>query len=318
MKTKIHIISIQEGYLTIISEQLELIFGDKAIVSKLVVKDLDGDSISKEDIVVLSRSILMGVIRPFIPRECRTIIGHREVNIANTKRLIDLPAGQKLLVVNDTLENAQETLDSLKNIFFTHMYYLDDENNPDQTIPSDIDYIVTPGEMEFVPSRFLNVIDIGDRLLSYGTIWSIAEALDAGFTHDQMVNRYVKSQVSLAELDVAGLIPEKKVSLAHNANLTPDDILSINRKIEEHGFLKESIRILRIYAEGKAKLKTFGRVKLKKLLEVHDIYLSEQQIRLRLEVLQELGLLNARQGRSGTTITELGENYLETGDLMKS
>lgn len=317
MKTKIHIISIQEGYLTIISEQLELIFGDKAIISKLVVKDLDGDSISEEDIVVLSRSILMGVIRPFIPKECKTIIGHREVNIANTKRLIDLPAGQKLLVVNDTLENAQETLDSLKNIFFTHMYYLDDENNPDQAIPADIDYIVTPGEMEFVPSRYSNVIDIGDRLLSYGTIWAIAEALDAGFTHEQMVNRYVKSQVSLAEVGIVGLTSEKD-SHAHNTNLTSDDILSINRKIEEHGFLKESIKILHIYAEGKAQLKTFGRVKLKKLLEEHDIYLSEQQIRLRLEVLQELGLLNARQGRSGTTITELGENYLETRDLIKT
>ncbi|HEX5564945.1 MAG TPA: winged-helix domain-containing protein [Sporosarcina sp.] len=317
MKTKIHIISIQEGYLTIISEQLELIFGDKATISKLVVKDLDGDSIAEEDIVVLSRSILMGVIRPFIPKDCKTIIAHREVNIANTKRLIDLPAGQKLLVVNDTLENAQETLDSLMNIFFTHTYYVGDENNPDQTIPEDIDYIVTPGEMEFVPSRFSNVIDIGDRLLSYGTVWEIAEALEAGFTHEQLVNRYVKSQVSLAEPGITGIASERE-TLADAANLSHNEILSIDKKIEEHGFLKESIQILSIYADGKAQLKTFGRIKLKKLLEEHDIILSEQQIRLRLEVLQELGLLNARQGRGGTTITSLGESYLQAKDLVKS
>ncbi|MCM3638567.1 hypothetical protein M3152_12745 [Sporosarcina luteola] len=317
MKTKIHIVSIQEGYLTIISEQLELIFGDKAIISKLVVKDLDGDSIGEEDIVVLSRSILMGVIRPFIPKECKTIIAHREVNIANTKRLIDLPAGQKLLVVNDTLENAQETLDSLMNIFFTHSYYLDDENNPGQEIPEDIDYIVTPGEIEFVPSQFSNVIDIGDRLLSYGTVWAIAEALEAGFTHEQMVNRYVKSQVSLAEpYRVENSF--KKESFAEAAHLSQNDILSIDKKIEEHGFLKESIEILSIYAEGKAQLKTFGRIKLKQLLGEQDIHLSEQQIRLRLEVLQELGLLNARQGRSGTTITIFGERYLQAKDVIQS
>ena len=93
MKTKIHIISIQESYLTIISQQLELIFGDRAIISKVLVKDLDADSISKDDIVILSRAILTGVIRPFIPKECKTIIARREVNIANSKRLIDLPAG---------------------------------------------------------------------------------------------------------------------------------------------------------------------------------------------------------------------------------
>ena len=82
--------------------------------------------------------------------------------------------------------------------------------------------------------------------------------------------------------------------------------------------MKESIKILSIYAEGKAMLKTFGRMKLKMLLEKHDIYLSEQQIRLRLEVLQELGLVNARQGRSGTTITNLGESYLKAENLFSS
>lgn len=317
METKIHVISIQESYLTIISKQLELIFGDKAIVSKLLVKDLDGDSISKGDLVLLSRSILTGIIRPFIPKECKSIVARREVNIANSKQLIDLPPGRKLLIVNDTLENAQETMDSLKNIFFKHTYFLDGENDPDQAIPEDIDYIVTPGEMELVPSRYSNVIDIGDRLLSYDSVWEIAEAMNTGFTHEQLVNRYVKSQVSLAE---SGNTASDSLQDVYTevGNLSQEEILSINKKIEEHGFLKESIKILSIYAEGKAMLKTFGRMKLKMLLEKHDIYLSEQQIRLRLEVLQELGLVNARQGRSGTTITNLGESYLKAENLFSS
>ena len=209
METKIHVISIQESYLTIISKQLELIFGDKAIVSKLLVKDLDGDSISKGDLVLLSRSILTGVIRPFIPKECKTIVARREVNIANSKQLIDLPPGRKLLIVNDTLENAQETMDSLKNIFFKHTYFLDGENDTDRFIPEDIDYIVTPGEMEFVPSRYSNVIDIGDRLVSYGSVWEIAEALNARFTHEQLVNRYVNSKYHLLSQATLHLTPDR-------------------------------------------------------------------------------------------------------------
>src|SRR5690606_7330521 len=102
-------------------------------------------------------------------------------------------------------------------------------------------------------------------------------------THEQLVNRYVKSQVSLAEPGAGGVSSERE-SFVDAANLSQNEILSINKKIEEHGFLKESIQILSLYAEGKAQLKTFGRIKLKKLLEEHDIYLSEQQIRLRLEV----------------------------------
>lgn len=309
MKTKIHIISIEEAYLTTISKQLELIFGDIALFSTLVVRDLNKDSIAENDIVILSRAILMGVTRHAIPKSCKTIVAHREVNIANTKQLIDLPPGQNILIVNDTLENAQESLDSLKNIFFTHKYYLDDETKPNGILYEDIDYIVTPDEMDFVPSTFSNVINIGPRLLSYGTVWEIAELLGASITHEQLVNRYMKSQVSFAQLEVVGVRPSfgKRMEAP---SLSEKNISAVDLKIEEHGFLQESLAILNLYAEGKAKLKTFGRLRLKSLLAEHDIILSEQQIRLRLEVLQELGLLNARQGRGGTTITNLGEDYL--------
>lgn len=312
MKKKIHIISIQEGYLTTISKQLELVFGDKASISKLIVKDLEMGMIAEKDLVILSRSILMGVARPFIPKSCSIIFSTREVNIANAKRIIDLPPGQKMLVINDTMENAQETVDSLQNLFFTHTYFMVDETNPNQSIPEDIDYIITPGEMDYVPNQFSNVIDIGPRLLSYGTLWETAQALNEDFTHEQLVNRFVKSQVFLAE---EGFNDKEGTSGSNEASprirLTNAEIQTINLKIEEHGFLEESVRILELYAEGKRSLKTFGRLKLKDLLEEYTIFLSEQQLRLRLEILQELGLLNARQGRGGTMITALGENYLQ-------
>ncbi|MFD1205971.1 MULTISPECIES: winged-helix domain-containing protein [Sporosarcina] len=57
-------------------------------------------------------------------------------------------------------------------------------------------------------------------------------------------------------------------------------------------------------------------IETEKLLEEREIILSEQQIRLRLEVLQELGLVNARQGRGGTTITNLGEKYLQSKEFV--
>lgn len=312
-KKKIHIISIQESYLTAISKQLELVFGDKAIISKLIVKDLEMDSIAETDIVLLSKKIPMGVIRPFIPKSCRIILADREINIANAEKIIDLPPGQKIAVINDTLGNAKETVKSLENIFFTHMYYFADDNNLDRTIPDDIDYVVTPGELDFVPSHFNNVIDIGPRLLSYNTLWETAQALGAQFTYEQLANRFVKSQVSLADDKfIMGGESSQTSGVTSKVKLTSAEILHVKMKIEEHGFLEESIKILELYAEGKRNLKTFGRLKLKGFLEENSIFLSEQQLRLRLEVLQELGLLNARQGRGGTTITTLGEHYLQS------
>lgn len=301
MKKKIHVISIYEGYLSIISKQLDTIFGDKASISQLIIKDLDSNKIKSGDVVILSRKDLYGIASPFIPKECEIIIGHREINIVNAKPIMELPDNQKLLIVNDSLENAEETVASLKDVFFNHEYLLLDPQNNTLDIYKEIDYIITPGEMEFVPSKFSNVFDIGDRLLSYKTIWKVAEALDMGYSYEKIVNRYMKSQVYLAE-------PLKNKNLKKGKEL---NIEEIDRKIETHGFLQESIEILKIYLEGKSQLKSFGRLKLKAKLESKGVLLSEQQLRLRLETLHELKLINVRQGRSGTIITDFGEKYLK-------
>jgi DNA-binding NtrC family response regulator len=90
--------------------------------------------------------------------------------------------------------------------------------------------------------------------------------------------------------------------------INPIDMIE---KIEAHGFLEESIEILKIFALGKHERTSFGRQTLKKRLEEAGTYLSEQQIRMRMEILQELELLIVRQGRAGSTISQIGEEFLQ-------
>lgn len=88
------------------------------------------------------------------------------------------------------------------------------------------------------------------------------------------------------------------------------DMESIVNKIEKHGFLSESIQLLKIYLEGKNESASYGRAKVRKLLVEEDIKMTDQQLRLRIEILDELDLLNVRIGRAGTTISEKGEQFL--------
>lgn len=92
-----------------------------------------------------------------------------------------------------------------------------------------------------------------------------------------------------------------------------DTNLNINeivRKIERHGFLSESINLLQIYQTGKEQSESYGRGKVRKLLLDKQFILTDQQLRLRIETLNKLGLLNVRIGRAGTTISEMGEQFL--------
>jgi repressor of nif and glnA expression len=81
-------------------------------------------------------------------------------------------------------------------------------------------------------------------------------------------------------------------------------------KIEEHGFLDESIHLLKVLQAGKAKNESYGRGMMKTLLLDNGCILTDQQLRLRIEVLRGLGLLNVRKGRAGTTITSKGDEFL--------
>lgn len=89
------------------------------------------------------------------------------------------------------------------------------------------------------------------------------------------------------------------------------DTEAVINKIEKHGFLSESIQLLNIYEQGKKENASYGRGKVRRLLLEEGIKMTDQQLRLRIGILDELELLNVRIGRAGTTISEKGEKFLE-------
>lgn len=309
---KVHVISIQKSYLDIIANQLVDIFGGRVELSTTTLHEMTKGIISDDDIVVVSKEIITRIARSFIPESCPIIIAQREVNIAATKKLYKLPIGQQILVINDTVEHAEETAISLENIYFEHEYFTYDST---RLIPSDIDWIVTPGEMELVPKGFPNVIDIGPRGLDFNTVLKIANQLGVEKDQNSFMNLFFKSQLSLIERakDVPTIYEEKdSVKLPEgNQSLSIKEMNFIIKKIEAHGFLQESLAILEIYNETKKKFETIGRTGVKATLRNIGINLTDQQLRLRLEIMQELGLLIARQGRGGTKLSDKGEAFLK-------
>lgn len=89
------------------------------------------------------------------------------------------------------------------------------------------------------------------------------------------------------------------------------DVNYIISEIETHGFLEESIELLKIFKEGKERQKSFGRKTLKEILVLKEKALTDQQLRLRMDVLNRLGLLIVRKGRAGSTISQKGEEFIE-------
>jgi hypothetical protein len=320
----IHIIAYQEKSLERLVKQIQEVLGPHITIKPTTLKEIHPEMVHANDIVFLSHPMIKGIVNKIIPPECPCIVAKRDINFASCRELINLPPGQKILVVNDTKKAIEEAVTSLRETIHEHDYY---PYNPDETIPDDIDYILTPGEIDLVPDGFIKVINIGDRILDIETFIEFAELLGIDF-QPLLVKRYMKSIVSLSlEYDGTDLIKENRIKDIRNVpQYTFDDVIAkssstvrghkmnlidVIKKIEAHGFLDESIEILKIFALGKHERTSFGRLTLKKRLEEAGIILSEQQLRMRMEILQELELLIVRQGRAGSTISRNGEEFLQ-------
>lgn len=307
IKERLKVISIQEVYLKNITLQLNYIFGDQIEVAGTTLQGLTMDTISEGEMVILSKDILRGITSSFIPGSCTVIVPTREVNIAGAKKLFNVPTEEEILVISDTYEHALETEESLKQSFYEIQFIA---YNPAHPIPDEIKYIVTPGESKLVPGYFSNVIDIGPRILDFQTILEVSERLNLNYSQKSLMNRFFMSSIALAEIHQTNEQIPSQHYIDHSIELKEPEIEAICQKIEEHGFLQESLEILSIYKEGKDNFASFGRAKVKEKLRHEGIHLTDQQLRLRLEVMQNLGLVHARQGRGGTKLSEKGEEFL--------
>ncbi len=104
----------------------------------------------------------------------------------------------------------------------------------------------------------------------------------------------------------------KPIQKTPSKHFKSTELSRITQDITTHGFLDESRKILQIYCDAKIQHQALGRATVRERLARKGVSLSQQQLRLRLERLDKLGLLIVRPGRGGTTISQKGETYLTT------
>ncbi|MCC3356132.1 sigma 54-interacting transcriptional regulator [Bacillus sp. REN16] len=162
------------------------------------------------------------------------------------------------------------------------------------------------------------LIDAFKAHLKKGTVTFSGEVIDAFLRYEWSGNvRELYNVVSYCvclnifdiEIDSLPLFfkgIEKKTA----SNNDEIDLKEVIDEIEKHGFLEESINLLKILKKGKEQNKSYGRKGLQKQMNDKENSLTDQQLRLRLEVLKKMGLLNVRKGRAGTTISSKGEQFL--------
>lgn len=178
-----------------LSKSLERLFGDYIFIENYYLNELPPSFMILADAYLLSNDSIIYSCKDHIPNFNRVVLMNRCISNSNLQKILDLPAGANVLLVNDTYENAVKTMHSLYTIDISHVNFVPyDPCDINNLKYRDLQICVTPNEPDLVPPHIRHIINIGYREIGFDTIMNLMKKLnlDFDFTNRNLV-RHIRS-----------------------------------------------------------------------------------------------------------------------------
>ncbi|QQE73348.1 sigma 54-interacting transcriptional regulator [Brevibacillus composti] len=194
-KTVTFVAQMDEFLQSVVSQCHELGVSQDFHIEGRRVDQLPYRPIAEGSLVVLSTKRIYSQVEPYLPPGSKTIVAKRMLPYHSLREMLEIPPGVKVLLVSDTAETAEETIQLLIASgmdFELYPYY------PGAYLPPDIEIAVTPGESEHVPSSIRKVVDIGFRIIDLSTWLEIYAHFDNDHFH-KVTARAVQSLIYITK-----------------------------------------------------------------------------------------------------------------------
>ena len=140
-------------------------------------------------VVLASHIHLLERAEIFFPNST-IIYGKKALDGYNLEKVILLPKGKKVLMVNNTLIAVEDTIKNLIDLGLDHLKYIPYFKREDVDLTG-VDTAISPGLLYLCPEHIENKIDIGFRMFSVETFLDILLALNLNLKYLNIyVNRY--------------------------------------------------------------------------------------------------------------------------------
>ncbi|HHX49986.1 MAG TPA: sigma 54-interacting transcriptional regulator, partial [Clostridia bacterium] len=160
----------------ILTKELEDLLGDRVDVRGYCVEDPLPQIMPDVDLVVAATESILKLFPEELKGKYEIIVARRTVDFDSLYKLFNLPPKQKIMLVNDRKETAEEVISLLYGVGFDHLWLI--PVYPELPNPPRTDIAITPGEGKFVPPYVKKVIDIGTRKIDLSTMMEILFKFD--------------------------------------------------------------------------------------------------------------------------------------------
>lgn len=184
-----------DGLAVFLEENLRLVLENHIEINMYAIESIKETDIINDDVVLVMANDRLQRITKNILDNRKHLVIRRTIKNDNVHKILSIPDGTNVLVVNDTKETTLETMKLFYKIGVTNINLVPFIEGDDYR---DIDFAITPGTNKHVPDHISEIIDLGHRYIDISTFIELIQMLDM-YTKDIRANlkKYSETIVSL-------------------------------------------------------------------------------------------------------------------------
>ena len=161
-----------------LQKTLEEIFGNTIFINNFYLNELPLNFIIDADAYLITSNTMLYPLKTHLPNYSNVVIMNRSINKKHLSAILSLPETSKVLLVNDSYENAVQTIYTFYELGFNLNFIPFDPKEPFDKKYQDIDIAITPNEPQLVPTHIKNILNIGYREVSFDSVLRLMGLLD--------------------------------------------------------------------------------------------------------------------------------------------
>ncbi len=151
-------------------DYLQSLLGEHVAFDACDLADIKDPSYLEDYQCILFSSRLVQQRFPLkIPESITQIVCTRTFNHAYLDQIIRIPSGEKVYVINDSLDPALDIIGQFQEFGITQYQFIPYAGDT-RSIDLTVHYAITMGEPQLVPDHVPNIINIGNRIIDIATI----------------------------------------------------------------------------------------------------------------------------------------------------
>ena len=178
-------------------ESLTALIGDFFSFTSYTLEEYKSLHNPQDEFVLITARFLVNSVSPFLPLRCKYFAAKREIDPKSLHKLLGIPKGSRVLMVNNSIGNAVEVINEIRALDIEDIEMT--PYGPESELSGTYDMAITTGQVHLVPQSISTIIDLGLRPISLMTIAELFFYFQQGQVPDAFITqRYTKDLLATA------------------------------------------------------------------------------------------------------------------------